>query len=54
LAGPNTVIVAPQSVFGMLPAALQAKAKVMKNGDKGTFAGVPVEAVSNTTSRLTA
>jgi len=45
LAGPNTVIVAPQSVYGMLPAALQAKAKVMKNGDKQTYAGVPIEAV---------
>jgi len=45
LAGPNTVIVAPQSVFGMMPPALQAKTKVMKNGDKGTYAGVPVEAV---------
>lgn len=45
LAGPNTVIVAPQAVFGMLPAALQAKAKVMKNGDKQTYAGVPIEAV---------
>jgi len=45
LAGPNTVIVAPQSVFAKMPAALQAKTKVMKNGDKGTFAGVPVEAV---------
>jgi L-ascorbate metabolism protein UlaG (beta-lactamase superfamily) len=45
LVGPNTVIVAPQSVFGMMPPALQAKTKVMKNGDKGTFAGVPIEAV---------
>ena len=45
LAGANTVIVVPQSVFDKLPAALQAKAKVMKNGDKGTFAGVPLEAV---------
>ena len=45
LAGPNTVLVVPQSVMGMLPAALQAKAKVMKNGDKGTYAGVAVEAV---------
>jgi L-ascorbate metabolism protein UlaG (beta-lactamase superfamily) len=45
LAGPNTVLVVPQSVFGMLPPALQAKAKVMKNGDKGDFAGVNVEAV---------
>ncbi|HEY4264506.1 MAG TPA: MBL fold metallo-hydrolase [Micropepsaceae bacterium] len=45
LAGPNTVIVAPQSVFAKMPPALQAKTKVMKNGDKGNFAGVPVEAV---------
>ena len=45
LAGPNTIIVAPQSVYGMLPAALQAKTKVMKNGDKGNYAGVPIEAV---------
>ena len=45
LAGPNTILVVPQSVYGMLPAALQAKAKVMKNGDKATYAGVPIEAV---------
>jgi hypothetical protein len=45
LVGPNTVIVAPQSVYGMMPAALQAKTKVMKNGEKGTYAGVPIEAV---------
>jgi len=45
LVGPNTVIVATQSVYGMMPAALQAKTKVMKNGDKGTYAGVPIEAV---------
>ena len=45
LAGPNTVIVVPQSVMGMLPAALQSKAKVMKNGDKATYAGVAIEAV---------
>src|SRR6185503_11423804 len=45
LAGPNTVIVVPQSVFGMLPPALQAKAKVMSNGQTQTQAGVSVEAV---------
>ena len=45
LAGGNTVIVVPQSVFDKLPAALQAKSKVMKNGDKQTYAGVPIEAV---------
>jgi L-ascorbate metabolism protein UlaG (beta-lactamase superfamily) len=45
LVGPNTIIVAPQSVYGMLPAALQAKTKVMKNGEKANYAGVPIEAV---------
>jgi L-ascorbate metabolism protein UlaG (beta-lactamase superfamily) len=45
LTGPNTVIVVPQAVFGMLPPALQAKAKVMKNGDHQTYAGVDIEAV---------
>ena len=45
LVGPNTIIVAPQSVYGMLPAALQAKTKVMKNAEKATYAGVPIEAV---------
>lgn len=45
IAGPNTIIVAPQSVYGMLPAALQAKTKVMRNGEKATYAGVPIEAV---------
>lgn len=52
LAGPNTVIVVTQSIYGMLPAALQAKAKVMKNGEKATYAGVPIEAVPayNTTA----
>ena len=52
LAGPNTVLVVPQSVYGMLPAALQAKAKMMKNGEKATYAGVPIEAVTayNTTA----
>src|SRR3954468_7032435 len=45
LVGPNTIIVAPQSVYGMMPAPLQAKTKVMKNGDKQTYAGVPIEAV---------
>jgi L-ascorbate metabolism protein UlaG (beta-lactamase superfamily) len=51
LAGPNTVLVVPQSVYAMLPAALQAKAKVMKNGERATYAGVPIEAVTayNTT-----
>jgi L-ascorbate metabolism protein UlaG (beta-lactamase superfamily) len=45
LAGPNTIIVVPQAVFGMLPPALQAKAKVMSNGQTQTHAGVSIEAV---------
>jgi L-ascorbate metabolism protein UlaG (beta-lactamase superfamily) len=45
LVGPNTVIVAPQAVFGMMTPALQAKTKVMANGQTQTHAGVSVEAV---------
>jgi L-ascorbate metabolism protein UlaG (beta-lactamase superfamily) len=46
VAGPNTVILAPQNVRDAMPADLQAKVKVMKNGDRGVFATVPVEAVA--------
>lgn len=46
VAGPNTVIVAPQNVQGAMPAALQAKARVMKNGDKAMFGATAVEAVA--------
>jgi L-ascorbate metabolism protein UlaG (beta-lactamase superfamily) len=51
VAGPNTVIVAPQNVHDAMPAALQAKTKVLKNGDKATFGATGVEAVAmyNTT-----
>ena len=45
IAGPNTVIVAPQNVHDAMPADLQAKTKVLKNGDKSTLGAVPVEAV---------
>ena len=45
LAGPNTVIVAPQNVHDAMPADLQAKTKVLKNGDKSTLGTVAVEAV---------
>lgn len=44
--GPATVILAPQNVRDAMPADLQAKVKVMKNGDRGTFAGVQLEAVA--------
>jgi len=51
VAGANTVIVAPQNVQGAMPATLQAKVRVMKNGDKGMLGAIPVEAVAmyNTT-----
>jgi L-ascorbate metabolism protein UlaG (beta-lactamase superfamily) len=39
------VILAPKAVFDEMPAALQAKTKVMANGDKLAAAGIPVEAV---------
>ena len=45
LAGPNTVIVAPQAVYGMMPPALQMKTRVMSNGQMQTHAGVQIEAV---------
>ena len=51
VAGPNTVILAPQNVRDAMPADLQAKARVMKNGDTGALGAIPVEAVAmyNTT-----
>jgi L-ascorbate metabolism protein UlaG (beta-lactamase superfamily) len=51
LVGPKTVIVAPQNVVNMMPDALKAKAKVMKNGEKETLDGIGIEAVEeyNTT-----
>ena len=52
VAGANTVIIAPQNVHDAMPADLQAKTKVMKNGDHNTLSGVPIEAVAmyNTTA----
>jgi len=49
--GPKTVIITPQNVHDVMPAALQAQTKVMKNGDKGMLGSVPVQAVAmyNTT-----
>jgi L-ascorbate metabolism protein UlaG (beta-lactamase superfamily) len=46
IAGPNTVIIAPQNVRDAMPADLQAKTKVMKNGEKGMLGPVGVEAVA--------
>ena len=45
IAGEGTVIVAPQIVRDAMPASLQAKTRVMKNGDKAMFGPVGVEAV---------
>ncbi len=46
IVGPNTTIIAPQNVRDAMPADLQAKTKVMKNGDKSMLGPVGVEAVA--------
>jgi len=46
VAGPKTVIITPQNVHDAMPPDLQAKTKVMKNGDKGALGQVAVEAVA--------
>ena len=46
VAGAKTIIVAPQNVHDAMPPVLQAKTKVMKNGDKSALGPVPVEAVA--------
>ncbi len=46
VAGPNTVIVTPQNVQSAMPAPLQAKVRVMKNGDTGVLGTIPIEAVA--------
>jgi L-ascorbate metabolism protein UlaG (beta-lactamase superfamily) len=46
VAGPKTVIITPQNVHDALPPDLQAKTKVMTNGEKGALGAVPVEAVA--------
>jgi L-ascorbate metabolism protein UlaG (beta-lactamase superfamily) len=53
--GKDTVIVAPREVYDALPAALKAKTKVMKYGDKDVVGAIPVEAVPayNTTPERT-
>jgi L-ascorbate metabolism protein UlaG (beta-lactamase superfamily) len=52
VSGANTVIVAPQNVRDAMSATLQAKVRVMRNGDKGALGAIPVEAVAmyNTTA----
>jgi L-ascorbate metabolism protein UlaG (beta-lactamase superfamily) len=46
VSGPNTLILAPQNVHDAMPADLQAKVKVMNNGDRAMLGAVPVEAVA--------
>lgn len=46
VAGTNTIIVAPRNVRDAMPPDLQAKTRVMNNGDKSRLGEVPVEAVS--------
>src|SRR3569833_2518790 len=46
VAGAKTVIIAPQNVRDAMPPDLQAKTKVMKNGEKGALGAVPMEAVA--------
>jgi L-ascorbate metabolism protein UlaG (beta-lactamase superfamily) len=46
VAGAKTIIVAPQNVHDAMPPVLQARTKVMKNGDKSALGLVPVEAVA--------
>jgi len=55
VAWPGTVIVAPQEVYDAVPLPLQVKVQMMKNGDKITADGIPVEAVPmyNTTPERT-
>lgn len=45
VAWPGAVIVAPQEVYDAVPLPLQVKVQMMKNGDKITAGGIPVEAV---------
>jgi L-ascorbate metabolism protein UlaG (beta-lactamase superfamily) len=46
VADAKTVIIAPQNVHDAMPPDLQAKTRVMKNGEKGALGAVPVEAVA--------
>jgi L-ascorbate metabolism protein UlaG (beta-lactamase superfamily) len=45
LAPSAKVIIAPQVVLDALPADLKAKARLMKNGDKGDVNGLPLSAI---------
>lgn len=45
IAGPNTEIIAPRNVRAAMPADLQARTKVLQNGDKAMIGSVGLEAV---------
>jgi L-ascorbate metabolism protein UlaG (beta-lactamase superfamily) len=45
IAGPNTEIIAPRNVHDAMPADLQARTKVLENGDRTTIGSVGLEAV---------
>ena len=51
----GALIVAPKKVYDEMPADLQAKTKVLSNGETATVAGVPIQAVAmyNTTAGRT-
>jgi len=46
IAGPKTVIVTPQNVHDALPPDLQAKTKVLRNGEDAALGAVNLEAVA--------
>jgi L-ascorbate metabolism protein UlaG (beta-lactamase superfamily) len=46
VAGPKTIIITPQNVHDAMPPDLQAKTKVMNNGERGALGAVPLEAVA--------
>lgn len=45
VAGPNTTIIAPQSVYDAMPADLKARTHVLTNGDNTTVDGTAIDAV---------
>ena len=45
IAGPATQIIAPQEVYEVEPKALQPRTKVVRNGERASAVGIPLEAV---------
>ena len=46
IVGEKTKLITNQAVFDKLPAAMQAKATVMANGDRGEAMGIKIEAIA--------